>query len=339
MKVYAAGVIHLRPQQLAEYARRVESLGYDGLSVSEAAHDGFLNSLIALQNTSRIKVVTGIIVAFPRSPMIVAHAAWDLSTLSGGRFELGLGSQIKANIVERFSTSWAPPVPRMREYVLSLRAIWECWQKGGRLDFRGEHYTFTRMQPAFAPEPLEHYPIPIHLGAVGAGMTRLVGEVADGLIAHGTNSDPRYLKEVTLPNIEAGARKAGRSPSGIELAGGGFVATGGTAKEVAADRDRLRRLMGFLYSTPAYWPCLEINGYGDLGPRLRDMTREGRWQEMPSLLTDEFVERLGVVGGYGEIAGKLKERYSGLVSRIMLPLPDDTSHDRELARVVEELKS
>ena len=173
--VYATMDQRMPPAEVADHARRAEALGYDGLNIPEAVHDGLVMSQIALQATTRLRVATSVLVAFPRSPMAVAHAAWDLQALSGGRFELGLGSQVRGNIVGRYSTPWTAPVPRMREYVQSLRAIFACWQEGAPLAFEGEHYRFTRMQPFFNPGPIENPAIPIPLGAIGPAMTALAG--------------------------------------------------------------------------------------------------------------------------------------------------------------------
>jgi probable F420-dependent oxidoreductase len=337
-KVYTGMGVRLPLGEVPEYVRRVEAVGYDGIVIPEAVHDGFLVCLSALEHSQSLVVTAGVILAFPRSPMVVAHAAWDLQSFSGGRFELGLGSQVKGNVVGRFSVPWTHPIPRMREYVQSLRAIWDCWQKGSPLDFRGKHYSFTRMQPYFNPGPIEHPHIPLFLGAVNPAMTRLAGEVCDGMISHPTSSDPRYIREVTVPNLEAGARRAGRSMQGVSLAAGGFVITGQNRREVAKAREDVRELMAFLYSTPAYWPTLELHGWGDVGRRLRQMTREGGWREMAREITDEIVDQLAATGTYDEIADKLKERHRGLATRISFPMPADTSLDRQVARVVAALK-
>ena len=220
MQIYAGMDQRTPLAEIGDHARRVEAMGYDGLNVPDAVHDGLLAAQAALRATTRLRVATSVLVCFPRSPMNAAHAAWDLQAFSGGRFELGLGTQVRGNIVGRYSTPWTPPVPRMREYVQSLRAIWDCWQSGGPLEFQGEHYRFTRMQPFFNPGPIEHPAIPIFLGAVGPKMTALVGEVADGIMTHPTNGAPRYLREVTLPEMAKGAR-TGRALATAARAHGG----------------------------------------------------------------------------------------------------------------------
>lgn len=324
MRVYATMPQDLRPADVAAYARRVEALGYDGLHVPDAVHDGLLRAHAALLATDRLTVATSVLVAFPRSPMTVAHAAWDLQSVSEGRFVLGLGSQVRRNVVERYSTPWAPPVPRMREYVLSLRAIWDSWQRGTKLDFRGEHYRFTRMQPFFSPGPIEKPAIPIWLGAVGPGMTALAGEVADGVVLHPTNSGPRFLRDLTLPALARGAARSGRSPDSVEVAAGSFVATGESPDAARAERERIRELLGFLYSTPAYGRTLELLGMADLGPALRRLAREGRWGEMSAAVPDALLDAVVPCAPYAEVGDLLASWFSELAGGITFPVPEGT---------------
>ena len=335
--VYATMDQRLRPRDVAEHARRAEGLGYDGLNVPEAVHDGLLMAQIALQATTRLRVATSVLVAFPRSPMAVAHAAWDLQALSGGRFELGLGSQVRGNIEKRYSTPWTPPVPRMREYVGSLRAIFDSFQNGTPLDFQGDHYRFTRLQPFFNPGPLEDPTIPIYLGGVGPAMTALAGEVADGLMTHPSNTPPRYLREVTRPRLEAGATRAGRTGP-VRLMVSALTATGETREEARAQREKQRELLAFLYSTPAYWNSLELFGWHDRGLRLRELTREGRWQEMSQVVSDEMLDVFVPTAPYGEIADVLRERYAELSDWITFPMPDDPARDASARKAITALQ-
>ncbi len=325
--------------RVAEHARRAEAMGYDGLHVPEAVHDSLLGALTALGATRRLRVATSVLVAFPRSPMTVAVAAWDLQAFSGGRFELGLGSQVRGNIVDRYSTRWSPPVPRMREYVESLRAIWRAWRTGGELRFEGEHYRFTRMQPFFRPDVIDAPDVPIFLGAVGPAMTALAGELADGMATHPTNSSPRYLREVIRPRLQKGAARRGRDTAEIKLAIECLVATGPARDHVQQERDRCRQLLAFLYSTPAYWPSLELYGWRDVGERLREFTRAGRWDDMTSAISDEMLDTLVVSGTSDEIARAIGDRFGGLVTRVALPLPSDPAHDAAHARVIEQLRT
>ena len=281
------------------------------------------------------------IVAFARSPMAVAYAAWDLQDCSEGRFVLGLGTQVKANIEQRYSMLWLKPVGRMREYVRALRAIFDAWaaQDGARLHFEGEHYRFTRMQPFFTPAAIAHPEIPIYLGAVGPAMTRLTGEVADGFFTHSCNSDPRMIREVAMPAIEEGAKRGERSLDDVEVMVSPYLNTGATAKEIAASRGANRRQMAIMYSTPNYWAPLRLRGWDDLGERLRALTREGRWDELSSHLTDELVDEIATTGDYLEVASLLKERYGELPVSLCFPLPDDPAHDAQIAKALERLRA
>ncbi|MBW2269100.1 MAG: TIGR03617 family F420-dependent LLM class oxidoreductase [Deltaproteobacteria bacterium] len=336
-RVYATIDQRTPPAAAAKLARRTEAIGYDGLFVADGIHDGLLVAAMALAATSRLRVATGVLVAFPRSPMTVAHAAWDLQALSGGRFELGLGSQVRGNIVGRYGTPWTAPVPRMREYVQALRAIFACFQHGGPLCFEGEHVRLTRLQPFFNPGPIEHPTIPIVLGAVGPKMTALVGEVGDALLTHPTNSHPRYLAEVTRPRLTVGVARAGRESGDVQLMVTPLIATGASEVQLRAEREKQRRLLGFLYSTPAYWPSLELFGWRECGERLRQLTREGRWDEMIALVSDEMLDTFVPTGSHADIADILRERYSDLTPVLTFPLPEDPALDTAVAQVVEQL--
>jgi probable F420-dependent oxidoreductase len=324
--------------EVAAYARRVEALGYDGLNVPEAVHDGLLLAHEALRATTHLKVATSVLVAFPRSPMVVALAAWDLQAASGGRFELGLGTQVRGNIVARYSTEWTAPVPRMREYIQALRAIFACFEQGTPLHFEGEHYRFTRLQPFFNPGPSGHPAPPIYLGAVGPAMTALAGEVADGHMSHPTHSAERVLRELTIPALERGARRAGRSPGEVARMAAGLVATGPTAEAVQQAREQTRELFAFLYSTPAYWPALEIYGSRELGERLHALSREGRWSELAPLIPDELLDTMVPCAPYGEIAALLVDRYRDLATHITFPAPETPDRDEQVRSVIASLR-
>lgn len=338
MKIYATVDDPRMPLgAVPEYARRAERIGFDGLLVPEAVHDGFLTALLALEHTRTLTVATSVALAFPRSPTTVAYAAWDLQSLSGGRFALGLGSQVKGNIVGRFGVEWTPPVPRMRDYVGAVRAVWNSWQLGSPLAYESANYRLTRMQPFFNPGPLDHPDIPILLGGVNPGMTRLAGEVADGFMTHPTNTNPRYLREVTLPGIRAGAERVGRPATAVQIIGSTFVATGTTLEAVAYERERLRQQFAFLYSTPQYWATLELYGWGDLGHRLHELTREGRWADMTGLFEDEIFDQLVPSGTYDAIGPTLRERFGDVLDGLTLRIPDDPSADPALGRLIRDL--
>jgi probable F420-dependent oxidoreductase len=324
-------------RDIPAHAQRAERLGFTGLFVPEAVHDGFLTAMLALEHTRTLRVATSVVLAFPRSPTTVAYAAWDLQALSGGRFELGLGSQVRGNIERRFAVEWKPPVARMRDYVGALRAIWKSWQTGSDLKFVSEHYRIDRMQPFFRPGPIEHPDIPVFLGAVNPRMTALAGEVADGLMTHPTNTSPRTLRERTIPALERGLRRASRVPAEAKILASTFVASGGTPEEVDRERERLREYLGFLYSTPQYWPALELHGWTEVGRRLRDLSREGRWGEMKRLVGEEMLDEIVTSGIYEDVGAVLRRRYAGLVAAITLRMPENPEDDARLAQLIKEL--
>ena len=337
-QVFAATPEDMGPGEIAVHAARAEAMGFDGLQVPDAIHDGLLLSAMALAATRKLIVGTGVLVAFPRSPMTVAVASWDLQKMSGGRFELGLGTQIKQNIEERYSAKWASPVPQLREYVQSLKAIFSSFQSGERLNFQGEHYRFTRLQPFFNPGPIGHPDIAILCGAVGPAMTRMVGRIADGMITHPTNTPPEYIREVCLPRLQAGFDKAGRDLEDFKLILGPLTATGKNEEIVAAQWEKMRSLLGFLYSTPAYWPSLELFGWQDKGQQLLEMTRSGNWRGMPEISTDDMLEKFVPRGSYDTIAQVYRQRYAGLAKRITFPMPLDPADDELAAAAIVEMK-
>lgn len=337
-RVYATTSQRMPLERLAAHAQRAEALGYDGLNIPEAVHDGFLASQIALQATERLRVATSVALAFPRSPMVTAIAAWDLAQLSGSRFELGLGSQIRANIEGRYATPWTPPVPRMREYVGALRAIFDAFQNGSPLAFEGEQYRLTRLQPFFRPEPLEEFRLPILLGGVGPRMTALAGEIADGLTTHPTNTAPRYLDEVLGARFAEGAARSGRDLADFRLMVGCRVATGRDTAAVAAEREKARSSLAFLYSTPAYWKSLELFGWERRGEELRELTREGRWEELSTHIDDELLDTFVPSGTWEEIPDVLEAWYGDRTGWITFPMPEDPADDAEVAAVIERLR-
>jgi probable F420-dependent oxidoreductase len=339
MEVWAAMDQRMRLGEVAAHARRVEALGYDGLNVPDAVHDGLLLAQAALAATDTLRVATSVLVAFPRSPMTVAHAAWDLQAFSGGRFELGLGSQVRGNIVGRYSVEWSPPIPRMREYIAALRAIFASWQDGAPLDFEGEHYRFTKMQPFFNPGPLDHGSIPIHLGGIGRAMTALAGEAADGLMCHPTNTSPRYLREVIWPSVEKGAQRKGRDPETLELMAADLIATGPDGEAVFAAREEIRDLMGFLLSTPAYWPSLQFHGWEGVGQRLNAMVKEGRWGQMGAEIADEILDEFVPSASYREIVDVLAGRVVRQTTRLTFPMPSRKEFEAEAGEVIAAIRA
>ncbi|MEM7410899.1 MAG: TIGR03617 family F420-dependent LLM class oxidoreductase [Myxococcota bacterium] len=323
---------------VAAHARRVEALGYDRLSVPEARHDGLLASHAALLATESLQIGTGVLVAFARSPMLVAQGAWDLHACSGGRFELGLGTQIKANIQGRFGMPWSAPAARMRDFVGAVRACFDAFQNGAPLQFESESYRLDRLQPFFNPGPLPSGPPAILLGAVGPVMTRTAGEVADAIQTHPTNSEARYLREVMRPRLDEGQKRAGRAER-VEIAAGPLIATGPDADTVARERRKARETLVFTLSTPAYWPALEHHGWKAVGETLRDYTREGRWAEMDGVLPEEVVEAFVPTATYAEIADRVLAQYGGTCERILFPVPEDPAQDAAAREAIRALRA
>jgi probable F420-dependent oxidoreductase len=304
-------------------AAAAESAGYHGLWTLEGQHDPFLPLVLAAEQTERIELGTGIAVAFARNPMLLAHTAWDLHAYSGGRFILGLGSQIKPHITKRFSMPWSHPAARMREMVLALRAIWDCWLTGTKLAFRGDFYTHTLMTPFFAPDARDlggHPPPRVFLAGVGELMTEVAGEVCDGFLCHPFTTE-RYLREVTLPALARGRLKAGRSLEDFEIAGPSFVVTAATPEELAAAVSGTRQQIAFYGSTPAYRPVLDLHGWGELHDELNGLSKLGRWVEMGDLIDDEILNTFAVVAEPEAVAGELDRRYGDVIHRISFYAP------------------
>lgn len=317
-----------------QMAKAQEEAGYDGLWAAETSHDPFVPLTLAAEHTARVQLGTSIIVAFARNPMDLAYTANDLQLLSKGRFILGLGSQIQAHIEKRFSMEWSHPAPRMREFVLAMRAIWDSWQSGTKLDFRGRFYRHTLMTPFFNPGPNEFGPPKVFLAGVGDRMTEVAGEVCDGFMAHAF-STPRYMREVTVPAIERGLRRSGRSREGFEITCPGFMVLGETDEEVERAAAGVRQQIAFYGSTPAYRPVLEMHGWGDLQTELNVMSKRGQWVEMGKLITDEILAEFAVVGRLDEVPAQVKARYAGLVDRISFGIGRSSGS----ARIVEELRA
>ncbi len=321
----------------AAAARDAEAAGYDGLWTAETSHDPFLPHVLAAEHTERVELGTGIAVAFARNPMLLANIAYDLQAYSGGRFILGLGSQIKPHITKRFSMEWSKPAARMRELILAVRAIWAAWNEGTRLDFRGDFYTHTLMTPFFDPGPNPYGDARIHLAAVGERMTEVAGEVADGLLVHAFTTET-YLREVTIPALERGLAKAGRSRADVEISGPAFIVTGTTEEEMAASAKGVRQQIAFYGSTPAYRPVLERHGWGDLQDELNRLSKQGEWAAMGELIDDDALEAFAIVAEPEQIAPKLKARYGDVVDRISFYAPYRSDPER-WAAVLEAIKA
>ena len=331
-----AGMLTHDLKSIADYARRVEALGYDCLWSSETQHDPFLPLAVAATVTSRVKLGTAIAVAFPRSPMILAHIAWDLAKASDGRFILGLGTQVKGHNERRFSVRFESPGPKMREIVQALRAIWDCWQNGTKLNFKGRFFRFDLMTPFFNPGPIDEPRIPVYIAGVNQHMCRIAGEVCDGLHVHPFNS-PKYLREYVQPAVEEGLRASGRKRADFTYVTSTFVVVGDTEQELAQTRQSVRQQIAFYASTRTYEPVLAAHGWQDLTPALHRKSVEGDWKGMADLVTDEMVDAFAVTGTYATIGGKIKERYAGLLDRTSLYQPWQPGlDDPRLPKLVKE---
>ncbi len=304
-------------QSVAQYARHAEAAGYDCLWTSETQHDPFLPLAVAATATSSMKLGTAIAVAFARSPMVLAQTAWDLQGASQGRFILGIGSQVKAHIQRRFSMKFESPGPKLREFALSLRAIWDCWQHGTPLKFEGEFYNFNLMTPFFNPGPIAHPKIPIYIAGVNAYMCKMAGEVCDGLHVHPFHT-PKYLREFVHPAVEAGLRTSGRLRENFAYVTACFVIVGDTESERSAHAEAVRRQIAFYASTRTYEPVLAAHGWEGVGPELHRKSVAGDWQGMAVLITDEMLDAVAVSGTYEDIGKKLREKYTGLLDSISL---------------------
>jgi len=322
-----AGIGH-QLEKIPQAVREAEAAGYDGVRTAEMNHDPFFPLLLAAEHSERLEISTSIAVAFARTPMILANIAHDLNAYSKGRFTLGLGSQIKPHITKRFSMPWHAPAPQMRELVLAMRAIWANWYEGKPLEFVGKYYTHSLMTPAFTPENKDYGAPRVVLAAVGPHMTEVAGEVADGMIIHPFSTVP-YIDAVTLPAIERGLAKAGRQRGDFEISYSSFVVTGRDEAEFAASRKAAKERIAFYGSTPAYKGVLDSIGAGELQPELNRMSKQGRWQEMGTLITDDVLGAFAVVGEPSSIAPEMLRRYGRFTDRTSASFPVSDARQRE----------
>jgi probable F420-dependent oxidoreductase len=300
--------------RIGEQAIRLEASGYDGLRVAELNHDPFMPLAIAAEHTRRIELVTSVAVAFARNPMSLAIQAHDLNAYSGGRLVLGLGSQVKPHIERRFSMPWHKAARQMREFIGAMNAIFDCWYDGERLDFNGEYYQHNLMPATFRPDNTEGGRPRIALSATGPLMTKVAAEVADGMIMHPFSSE-KYMREVTLPAIEAGLETSNRTLDQFELDYAPMIATGATEEALQRSVAVLRGRIAFYGCTVAYRPVLEIHGWGELQDELITLNRQHRTKEMASLITDEMVATIGIVGEPEEVVETMLDRFGGLINR------------------------
>ncbi len=295
-------------------AQELEEMGYSGIMTAETSHDPFFPLLVAAQNTTRVDLMTSIAVAFARTPMVLANIGHDLNAYSKGRFILGLGSQIRPHITKRFSMPWSSPAARMREFVLAMRSIWASWHDGKPLEFTGKFYTHTLMTPFFTPTDCDYGAPKVFLAAVGPRMTEVAGEVADGMIAHAFTTET-YLRNTTLPALERGFAKVGKRREDFDISYPVFVVTGQNEEELEGAKVATARQIAFYGSTPAYKPVLDSIDAGELQPELNAMSKQGRWEEMGTLIGEDLLKEFAVIGEPQDIAAKIRTRYGDVIDR------------------------
>ncbi len=323
-------------RKVSDAARRAEEAGFDGLLTAEIAHDPFMPLGFAALATERVRLATAIAVCFPRSPMVVAGTAWDLQEQSGGRFVLGLGAQVKGHNERRFSVPWSAPVPRLREYVESLRAIWQAWEKGEELNYEGKHYRFTLMTPEFAPRPTGLPRIPVTIAAVGPAMIKLAGRICDGVRLHGF-ATREYLEQIALPMLDEGLAESGRKRSEFEIWGGGFVATGPDEEAVQKQLEWVRYRLAFYGSTRSYHTVFAVHGWEDLGMKLHAMSKQGRWKEMAAEVPDDVVHTFAAVATHENLSPAVEKRFGGLVDSVSLEF-DGATDISERRDIVQDIR-
>lgn len=306
--------------EMPGHARAAEAIGFDGLWTAETSSDAFLPLTLAAEHSSRVNLGTAIAVAFPRSPTTLAHVAWDLARYSRGRFILGLGSQVRGHIERRYGVKWEKPVARMRETILALRAVWECWQTGAPLNFRGEFFKLTLMTPFFSPGPHDYPQVPIFIAAVNRRMLALAGELCEGVHVHALHSVP-YLRQVVIPAVRSGLDAGGRRREDFTVTTSVFVVPTDGAKPASHYEQFVRQQISFYMSTPAYKVVLDVHGWEDVSLKLGKLARRGEWDEMPKLITDEMLDAIAVSGAWAELPHKINQKYGDLLDRVAYYLP------------------
>jgi probable F420-dependent oxidoreductase len=312
-----------RWRDVAAVAAAAEEAGFDALMTVELGHDPLAPLGFAATATQRVELTPSVVVAFPRSPTVLAQQAWDIHANSGGRFVLGLGSQVKGHNERRFGIAWTPPAPRMRDYVQALRAVWRTWETRGKLAYDSAHYKLSLMTPDFSPEPTGLPMVPVTIAAVGEAMLRVAGQVGDGVRLHPLCSRA-YLEQVCMPQMMEGMRRSARSRLHFDVHGGGFVCTGPDEETVAAEMEKARRRIGFYGSTRTYLPILALHGLEDLGAKLHRMSVEGQWDRMAAEVADDTVRIFAACGRFDELAAAVAARFGGVADSIDLHLPPGT---------------
>ena len=336
MKVIAGMSDRIPLGDIGVYAQHVEALGYDILHIPETIHDSMAVALLALEHTTTLRVQTSLTLAFPRSPMLLALQAWDLSQMSSGRFDLGLATQIKQNIEGRFGIPWSSPIRKMNDYVAAVKIAWNSFATGDPFIVDTEHYRMNRLQPFFNPGPLPHDGPQLLLGGVNDQAIRLAGEVADWFVTHPTNSHPRFLRDRAMPRLAEGMSTSRREANDVQVAIAIPYITGPNQASVDQSREAQRAVLGFLYSTPAYRRTLELFGWDDLGARLQAMTRSGDWSQLGILMTDEVLDALIPSGTWNQLPSVISDWFGGLVDAVLIQ-PSDDFND-EFAELIQRVK-
>jgi probable F420-dependent oxidoreductase len=301
-------------------AKAFADVGFDGLQMAEGGRTAYLNCVAAVLAAPQLEIGTAIATAFPRSPMVTAQIAWELAEASGGRFTLGLGTQVQAHIERRFSSVYDHPGPRLREYVLALRAIFRAFQGTEKLSFEGRFYRMNLLG-MWSPGAIANPDIPIYLAAVRPWMLRATGEVADGVHVHPFHST-KYLDEVVRPNVEAGARTAGRDAASVKLACPVFTIVGDSDAERETWRERARMQIAFYGSTPAYAGVFELHGWNGVSERLHQLQREGNMSAMAATITDEMLDAYAVTSTWEDLPETLARKFGGVAERLIFYFAD-----------------
>ena len=328
----------LRIEQVAGLAPVAEAAGLDAILVEETKDDPFQLLALAAGATSTIGLGTSVAMAFPRSPTITAMSAWSLQKLSGGRFNLGLGTQVRAHVERRFGVPWSAPAPWMRDYIRAVRAVWDCWQNGTRLDIDTEHYRLDLMVPLFNPGPIEHPDIPITVAAIGPNMCAVAGELADGVRLHPVCT-AAFIDAEVLPAVAKGAARAGRDVDEVEICLKPLIGTAPDADSLERVVITVRERVAFYLSTPTYRRAFAVHGWTDVAREASNLAREQRWDDLPGLVDDEMLHTVATIGTYDEIGARLRQRFDGRVDRIefSIPVADDADRER-LRELIAELR-
>ena len=314
---------------IVEGAGEIESLGYHGIAVEECKDDPYQQLTLASVNTSKLELATSVAMAFPRSPTITAMSAWPLQKASSGRLILGLGSQVRGHIKRRYGMELTAPAPRMRDYILAMKAVWRCWQHSEPLQHNGDHYKLDLMVPLFDPGPIDHPEIPVHISAINTNMCGVVGEVADGIRLHPVCS-PKYIEEVMVPAVARGAARSQRNADDIDWCMKPLIATAPDESSLDQVAESVRARVGFYLATPAYKAAFEVHGWGDQVDQAASLSREQRWDEIPALVGDEMFYTIATVGTYDRIASLLNERFGSLIDRVEFSIPVNNVDDASL---------